>query len=120
MSLHINNNYAKNRGIGKKPLLTIRAIMLEEHVDLVAGDFNGADWRQSNGNKPQHSRGSFYRRRFSNATWPHTDVGPGAAPGGWTDVCGFVKLPDSCDKWKVRLHGAFAILRETLGLRPKD
>ena len=27
MSLHINNNYAKKRGIGKKLLLTIRAIM---------------------------------------------------------------------------------------------
>ena len=39
MSLHINNNYAKKRGIEKKLLLTIRAIMLEEHVDLVAGDF---------------------------------------------------------------------------------
>ena len=42
MSLHINNQFAKERGIGKKLLLTIRAVMLEEHVDLVAGDFNGA------------------------------------------------------------------------------
>ena len=31
-----------------------------------------------------------------------------------------LKPPDSCDKWKVRLHGAFTIPRETLGLRPKD
>ena len=38
-------------------------------------------------------------------------------PGEWTDVCGVVKHPHSCDKWKVRLHGAFTILRETLGLR---
>ena len=43
-SLHI-----RKRGIGKKLLLTNRAKMLEEHVDLVAGDFNGAAWRQSNG-----------------------------------------------------------------------
>ena len=41
MSPHINNNYAIKRGIGKKLLLTIRAVMLEEHVELVAGDFNG-------------------------------------------------------------------------------
>ena len=41
-SLHMNNNYAKKRGIGKKLLLTIRAVMLDEKVDLVAGDFNGA------------------------------------------------------------------------------
>ena len=38
MSLHINkNNYAKKRFIGKKLPLTIRAVMIEEHVDLVAG-----------------------------------------------------------------------------------
>ena len=53
MSVHINNNYAKKRGIGKKLLLTIRAIIQDEHVDLVASDFNGAAWRQSHGNKPQ-------------------------------------------------------------------
>ena len=41
MSLHINNNHAKKRDIGKKLLLTFCAVMLEEHVDLVAGDFNG-------------------------------------------------------------------------------
>ena len=32
-------NSVKKRGTGKKLLLTIRAIMLEEHVDVVAGDF---------------------------------------------------------------------------------
>ena len=42
MSLHINNHFAQNRCIGKKFLLTVRAVMLQEHVDMVAGDFNGA------------------------------------------------------------------------------
>ena len=37
MSLHIDNNYAKKRGIGKKLILTIHAVMLDEKVDLVAG-----------------------------------------------------------------------------------
>ena len=46
MSPHINNTFAKKRGIGKKRILTIRAVMLEEHVDVVAGDFNGAAWRR--------------------------------------------------------------------------
>ena len=46
MSLHINNNYAKKRGIGKKILPTIRDVMLDEHIDLVAGDLNGAAWRR--------------------------------------------------------------------------
>ena len=47
MSLDINNNHARKRGIGKKLLLTIRAMMLDEQVDLVAGDFNGAAWRRT-------------------------------------------------------------------------
>ena len=50
MSLHISNNYAKKRGIGKKLILTIRAVMLDEKVDLVAGDFSGAAWRRDNSN----------------------------------------------------------------------
>ena len=50
LSVHINNIYAKKRGIAKKLILTIRAVMLGEHVDLVAGDFNGTAWRCSNRN----------------------------------------------------------------------
>ena len=50
LSLHINNIYAKKRCIAKKLILTIRAVMLGEHVDLVAGDFNGTAWRCSNRN----------------------------------------------------------------------
>ena len=48
LSLHISNIYAKKCGIGKKLILTIRAVMLGEHVNLVAGDFNGSAWRCSN------------------------------------------------------------------------
>ena len=50
LSLHITNIYAKKRGIGEKLILTIRAVMLGEHVDLVAGNFNGAAWRCNNRN----------------------------------------------------------------------
>ena len=41
MSLHIKKHFAL--GIGKKLTLTIRAVILQEHVDMVAGDFNGAE-----------------------------------------------------------------------------
>ena len=41
MSLHINNNHAKKRCIGKKLLLTVRAEMLKEDVDLDAGTSPG-------------------------------------------------------------------------------
>ena len=36
----------EKRGIGKKLLLTVRTATLDEHVDMVAGDFNGASWRR--------------------------------------------------------------------------
>ena len=47
LNLHISNIYAKKRGIAKKLILTIRAIMIVQQVDMVAGDFNGTAWRCS-------------------------------------------------------------------------
>ena len=37
MSLHLNNPFVKKRGVGKKLLLPVRTVMLEEHVDFLAG-----------------------------------------------------------------------------------
>ena len=68
MSLHINNNYAKKRDVGKKLLLTIRAIMHDEHVNLVAGDFNGAAWRQTSGNNPHPT--STLEEAFADTDFP--------------------------------------------------
>ena len=45
LSLHISNIYAKKKGIAKKLILTLRAVMISQEVDLVAGDFNGTAWR---------------------------------------------------------------------------
>ena len=39
MSLHINNHFARD-------------VMLQEHVDMVAGDFNGAAWRRQSDSDP--------------------------------------------------------------------
>ena len=36
-----SNIYAKKKGIAKKFIFTLRAIMISHEVDLVAGDFNG-------------------------------------------------------------------------------
>ena len=41
----MSNIYAKKKGIAKKLILTLRAIMISQEVDLVAGDFNGTAWR---------------------------------------------------------------------------
>ena len=45
LSLHNSNIYAIKKGIAKKLILTLRAIMISQEVDLVAGDFNGTAWR---------------------------------------------------------------------------
>ena len=47
---YINKVYAKERGIGKKPFLAVRTVMLEENDDLVADDFHGAARRRENSN----------------------------------------------------------------------
>ena len=73
VSLHINNQFAKKRGIGKKLLLTIRAVMLEEHVDLVVGDFNGAAWRRPCGSDRKLT--SIIEEAFADATCLPTLVG---------------------------------------------
>ena len=98
MSLHINNNDAK-RGIGKKLLLTVRAVMLDEKVDLVAGDFKGAVWRRSTSNNI-----SIIEEAFADCALPmppgHTPLwGPGSILGSWADVCGFLKPPESDRQW---------------------
>ena len=47
LSLHISNIYAKKRVVAKKLILSFRAFMIGQHVDLVAGHFNGTAWRCS-------------------------------------------------------------------------
>ena len=37
--------FAKEKGIAKNIIQTLRAIMIFQHIDLVAGDFNGTTWR---------------------------------------------------------------------------
>ena len=120
LSLHINDVYAEKRGIGKKLILTIRAVMLGENVDLVAGDFNGAAWRRDNSNNF-----SIIEEAFADCALPMPPGStplwrPGSIPGNWADVCGFLEPPESDRQWKVRLHGALSIHRDVLGLRPSD
>ena len=121
ISLHINNNYVKKRGIGKKLLLTIRAVMLDEKVDLVAGDFNGAAWRRT----VWASTLSIIEEPVADCDLPlppgPTPLwGPGAVRGTWSDVCGFIKLPDSSARRRVRQHGAFPARHEALGIGQTD
>ena len=115
LSLHINNVYAKKRGMGKKLILTIRAVMLDENVDLVAGDFNGAVWRRDSS-----SNFSILEEAFADCALMPPGRTPRSIPGNWADVWGFLKPPESDRQWKVRLQGAFSIPRDVLGMRPTD
>ena len=45
LSPHIRNIYAKKKGIAKKLILNLRAIIISQEVHLVAGDLNGTAWR---------------------------------------------------------------------------
>ena len=116
LSLQINKC-----GIGKKLLLSVRAVMIEEHVDLVVGDFNGAAWRRQIGN----GNLSTIEQAFAGSDLPMPPDPPplwrpGAVPGDWADVCGFSQASRLYGRWKVRQHGAFSIHHDSQGLRPKD
>ena len=75
LSLHFTNDYAKKRGIGKKVILTIRAVMLEGGVDLVADDFNGVALGARQQQQFEHHRGGLCSLRSADASRPPTTVG---------------------------------------------
>ena len=121
--LHINNQYAKNRGIAKNVLLAVRTVMCQEQIDMVAGDFNGAAWRKTH--SADQLRDSTIEEAFANTNLPipHGPTllwGPGGVPGDWAAVRGFIKSPNTDGEWQIRGHGAFEINRGVLDIRPTD
>ena len=91
LCLHINNSFAMKRGIGRKLLLSFRAVMVAEHVDLVAGDFNGAAKRKTTSS----TSFSIIEEAFADCDLPrppgHSPLwGPGASKHsvlGWHETC---------------------------------
>ena len=120
LSLHISNIYAKKKGIAKKLILTLRAIMISQEVDLVAGDFNGTAWRCRNKDNISTFDEAFSDCALLTPPGPTPLWGLGSIPNNWVDVCGFLKPPGSQRCWKVNKHGAFSIPRKSVGLRPTD
>ena len=105
LSLHITNIYAQKNGVlQKKLIITIRAIVIGQHVDLVAGDFNGTAWRRSNGNNISTIDEAVADCALPTPSGPTPLWGPGSIPNNWADVCWFLKPPDSDRHWKVRIH----------------
>ena len=118
-SLHINNHFAEKRSIGKNLLLTVRSVMSQEQVDMVAGDFNGAACRQSGSD---HRHISTIAEAFANTYLPFP---PGAPPlemcqaNGLT--CAVLRKPlGSENEWQIRIHGAFKIPHDTLGITRRN
>ena len=103
LSPHITNMYAKKKGIAKKLILTLRAIMISQEVDLVAG----IAWRQSGKDNLSTIDEAFMDSILPTPPGPPPLWGPGSIPANWADVCGFLKPPGSQRFWKVNKHGAF-------------
>ena len=74
LSLHISHIYAKKRGIVKKLILTICAIMIGHEIDVVAGDFNGTAGRCSNRDNISTIDEAF-ADCIANEAGPYTTVG---------------------------------------------
>ena len=89
LQLHINNIYAEKKGITKKLIIIIRAIMISQQIDLVAGDFNGTAWRCRSRNNISTIDEAFTLTAPSNATAPTPLWGRVSIPNNWADVCGF-------------------------------
>ena len=111
LSLHISNIYAEKRGIAKKIIQTIRALMISQNIDLVAGDFNGTAWRCRSRDNISAIDEIFSDCALPTPPGPTPLWGPRSIPNNWADVCGFLKPPGSQRFWKVNKHGAFSIPR---------
>ena len=104
----------------EKLILAVRAVMLEELVDVVAGDFNGV------GDATPALLVSVSLKRPSPTVpcrclpAPHHCGVQGRFRVMWADVCGFLNTPESDERWRVRQHGALPIPHEALGIRQTD
>ena len=111
LSLHMSNIYVKKKGIAKKLILTLPAIMISQEVDLVAGDFNGITWR--------------HRGRDNFSTIDEDSILP--TPPGPPPLWGPARIHSGQlgrRLWISQTAWLSAILvsipRKTLGLRPTD
>ena len=105
MSLHINNHYAKRRRIAKHVSFAVRTVLCQEQIDVVAGDLIGAAWRKKSGDDQQ--RDSTIEEAFANTNLPIPHGSsplccPGNVPGEWTDLCVFIKPPNTDGEWQIR------------------
>ena len=100
-------------------MCAVGTVMCQEQIDMVAGDFNGAAWRQKSGDDQQ--RDSTIEEAFANTNLPiprHCGVQETFQENGPTYV-------DSSSRRIQTVSGryavtAFEINRDVLGIRPTD
>ena len=102
LSLLISNICAKKKGIAKKIIQTLRAMMMSQEVDLVAGDFNGTAWRCRSRDNLSTIDEAFSDCALPTPPGPTPLWGPGSIPNNWADVCGILKPRASQRFWKVK------------------
>ena len=85
--------------------MSVRTVMFQEQVDMVAGDLNGAAWRRQPGN--EQWRDSTFEEAFAN-TWSSRRM------------CRLIKPLGSETEWHIRMHGAFEVPHDTLGIKHTD
>ena len=90
----ISNICAKKKGTAKL-ILTLRAILISQEVDLVAGDFNGTAWRYRGKDNLSTIDEAFRDSILPTPLGPTPLWGLGSIPDIWADVCGFLKPPGS-------------------------
>ena len=112
--------FMPRQGIAKKIIQTIRALMISQNIDSVAGDFNDTAWRCRSRDNISTIDEVFTDCALPSPLVPPPLWGPGSIPNNWADVCGFLKPPGSHRFWKVNKHGAFSVPRQALGLRSSD
>ena len=93
LSPRTSNIYAKKKGIAKKLIQTLRAMMMSREVDLVAGDFNGTAWRCRSRDNHSTIDEAFPDYALPAPPGPTPLWWSGSIPNNWADVCGFLKPP---------------------------
>ena len=77
----------QEEAIAKKLILTLRAIMISQEVDLVASDFNGTSGRCRSRNNLSTIEEAFTDSPFPTTPGPPPPLwGPGSIPDIWADV----------------------------------
>ena len=111
----------KNAASGRSCSLLSALWCLKNTWTRLLGIFNLAAWRRdTSANSISIIEEAFVDCALPMPPGPTPLWGPGAVPGGWADVYGFLKPPDSNERWRVRQNGACPVHHEALGIRQTD